>query len=449
MTLRDFLSQVHKANPALVAAHARAQALEHRVSPVSTLDDPFIAAGIDEVPFGGGGNSVIRYQLSQTVPFPGKLGARGSAVRGRADAALADVETARRTLTVVATQAFYRAYFNERVLVLNEETRRYIRETIESTKARYKTGGASHHEWLQGRIELSVLEVERLRLMRERKTLHALLNEMRNQPPGTPIEIGEHGFDRKEEPEVDAEKLLAHQPELRSMQKTVDAAGADETVARFSYAPDFVIQGMAMQPRSGGMGQASNWGVMAGINLPVFFWRKQSEQVSAARADREAAEAERKGMENRLKTEIIDAMEQLKTAHDVVALYKRDVIPMTEIAARNARSGYAARRLPLTQLLDTLKVARIQRLEFLAAEIDVALAVTRIENLLASPPLMRLSPARPTVFGGAVTMGAMSEGMTAGTSGTVNMGSGLSGPTRRESKPGSDQAGSAGMGTMQ
>ena len=116
LTLSDFLSQVRQANPTLAAAHARAQALEHRVGPVSTLDDPFIAAGVDEIPFGGGGNSVIRYQLSQAVPFPGKLGARGSAVRRRADAALADVETARRTDRYI-TQALS-TYFNDRVLRL-------------------------------------------------------------------------------------------------------------------------------------------------------------------------------------------------------------------------------------------------------------------------------------------------------------------------------------------
>lgn len=436
LTLAEFLSQVKQANPSLEAARARAKALEHRVGPVSTLDDPFVAVGVDEVPFGDGSGSVLRYQLSQSIPFPGKLGARSDSAQGRADAALADSETTNRTLTVIATQAYYRTYFNHKAMTLNEESRQYIQNTIESTKSRYKTGGASHHEWLLGKVELGVLEVEKLRLGREKKAIHAFLNELRNQPPETPIPVGDVSFDGAREVENDPQKLLASQPELKASQKISDSARADERAAKLSYAPDFVIQGMAMQPRSTDMGRSANWGVMVGINLPIFFWRKQAEQVSAALADHEAADAEKRSLENRLNTEIVDAREQLKTARDIVTLYKNDVIPMTEIATKNARSGYAAQRLALTQLIDTLKVERVQKLELVAAQIDVELANTRLENLLSSPPLMRLAPSRPTVFGGAAGMGSPSQGqgMSPGTSGTVNLGPGMSGPTRKQSK---------------
>lgn len=441
LTLAEFLSQVKQANPTLEAARTRAVALQHRVGPVSTLDDPFVAVGVDEVPFSGGGSSMIRYQLSQSIPFPGKLGARGDAAQGRADAATAASETTSRSLTVIATQAYYRTYFNHKTLVLNEESRRYIQDTIESTKARYKTGDASHHEWLLGKVELGVLTAEKLRLGREKKALYALLNELRNESPDAPIILGEVSFDSVNKVESDSNKLLANQPELKASQKASESAQADESAAKLSYAPDFVFQGMAMQPRSMDMGQAANWGVMVGINLPIFFWRKQSEQVSAAQADREAADAEKRSLENRLNTEVVDAREQLKTARDIVALYKKDVIPMTEIATRNARSGYAARRLPLTQLIDTLKVGRVQQLELVAAQIDVELATTRLENLLSSPPLMRLAPSRPTVFGG-----GMSPEMSGSTSGTVNMGSGMSGPTRKQPK--SNEPSASGMGGM-
>ncbi|MGK5087352.1 TolC family protein [Bdellovibrionota bacterium FG-2] len=441
LTLTEFLSQVKQANPTLDAARARAEALGHRVGPVSSLDDPFVAVGIDEVPFSGGGSSVIRYQLSQSIPFPWKISAKGDAAQGRANAALADSETTARSLIVIATQAYYRTHFNHKALILNEESRRYIQNTIESTKARYQSGDASHHEWLLGKIELGVLEAEKLRLGREQKALHALLNELRNQLPEVEITLGEISFNGPKDIEANPKKLLANQPELKAAESASDSAEADERAAKFSYAPDFVIQGMAMQPRSMDMGQSANWGVMVGINLPIFFWRKQAELVRAAQADRQGAAAERKSLENRLNTEIIDAKEELKTARGIVSLYKKDVIPMTAIATENARSGYAAKRLPLTQLIDTLKVERVQHLELMAAQIDVEIAKTRLENLLSSPPLMKLAPSRPTVFGG--------SSMGSETSGTVKMGSGMSGPTRRESKSDSQGPSSSGMGSMQ
>lgn len=444
LTLTDFLSQVRASNPSLEAAQSRAEALEHRVGPVSTWDDPFVAAGVDEVPFSGGNGSVLRFQVSQTIPFPGKLGARGDAAERRSQAARADAETAQRTLAVVATQTFYRTHFNHRAIELNEQSRRLLDETIASTKARYKTGSDSHHEWLLAKVELGVLGAEKLRLAREQKALHALLNELRGKPAQSPIELPKIKFyDSKEDP-IEVTSLLAKQPELKAAQSQADAAEAEAHGAKLGYLPDFVIQGMAMKPQMAEMGQPANWGVMGGINLPIFFWRKQSEQVSAAQADQEAALAERRSLQNRLNTEIVDATEQLKSARDVVALYKKDVIPLTEIASKNARSGYAARRLPLAQLLETLRVSKTQDLELEAAQIDVELAKTRLENLLSAPPTMRLAPSRPTVFGS----GAMGAGMSDGISGTVNMGTGMSGPTRKESKPSSQGSGSAGMGNM-
>lgn len=445
MSLIEFLSQVKEANPTLAAARARAQALKHRIAPLSTLDDPFIAAGLDNIPFNGGGEGSIRYQLSQTLPFPGKLGAKGDSTLRRSEALAAESETMDRSLKVLATQAYYRTFFNLKAYLLNEQSLKYISDTIDSTKARYQTGGeGSHHEWLLAKIELGVLEAEKLRLGREQKTLYAFLNELRNQPANTPIVLGDVLFDSERTIESDPQKLLEDQPELLSAQKISESAQADERAARLSYFPDFVIQGMAMQPRSTDMGEHSTWGVMVGISLPLYSWRKQSEQVRSSKLEREAAEAEKKNLENRLRTEIIDAKEQLHTSRDIVDLYQKNVIPNSELAENNARNGYAARTLPLTQLIDILKVRRIQQLELIAAKIDVELAKMRLENLLSSPPFLKFAPSKPTVFGGA----SMSGNMNAGTSGTVNMGSGMSGPTRREQKAPEQGSGTSGMGNM-
>lgn len=43
LTLSEYLSQVKKVNPTLRASVLRVEALNHRVSPAGTIDDPFIA----------------------------------------------------------------------------------------------------------------------------------------------------------------------------------------------------------------------------------------------------------------------------------------------------------------------------------------------------------------------------------------------------------------------
>lgn len=442
LTLTEYLSQVKQANPTLRSSTLRAEALDHRVDPAGTLDDPFVAGGVDQVPFEGGMGSVTRYQISQTIPFPGKLSARSSIAENRAHSAKSDSETLSREIIVLATQAFFKLYYSQKALELNERLKKIVESTIGSTKARYKTGEAVHHDWLLAKLEISVFEVERLRLVREQKAIQAIVNELRNQPALTAIgtltpNFSEGDLDESELP------LLKDQPELKSLEFFVSQAENEKKLAKLSYFPDFVVQGMAMYPSPEMMEEKSNWGVMIGINIPLYFWRKQSELLTAASIDREAAILEKRNVENRLNTESLDAREQFKMAQDVAALYKSTVIPTTNLAVQNAKSGYAARSLPLTQYLETLKVQRIQELEFLAAKIDVELARTRLKELLSSPPLLRLAPAKPSFFGGG-TMGGGSMG-----SDTVGMGRGMSGPTRKsKGSSGLSESGSSGMGGM-
>lgn len=449
LSLFEFLSQVRNANPSIEAAKLRALALKHRIRPSATWDDPFIAAGIDEKPFDGGEGEVRRYQISQTIPFPGKIGARAEIAEKVAEASNYDALTRGRQIEVIATQAFLQAGFNKEAIRLNQNIQKIIQETTASAKARYKTGGSTHHEWLLAKLELAVLKVEAMRLERTRVSLNALLNELRNLPPETPIEIDHAGPIQHE---VDPSKIISNitdQPELKAWSAQKSSASSELKLVKLSYAPDFVIQGMAMEStmNSRNMGGQSTWGVMIGVTVPLYFWRKQSELVSSARKDLMAVEAGKRALLNRLNSEIAEAQEQFKTSIDVVALYKKDVIPLTELAVKNARSAYAAKTLSLAALLDALRSKKTQELEMLAAKMDVYLAKIRMQELLSSPPVMRFAPSRPTLFGGMGGAMNMIDTSMEG-SATINMGEGMSRPTRSQNLNQAPDQSMNGMGGM-
>lgn len=427
LELADYLQEVKASNPVIQASTLRALALKHRISPAKTLDDPFIAAGLDEIPFEGGKGKIWRYQVSQSFPFPGKLKAKGRIAEETAHIAEADTETLSRQMQVMATQSFLKAVYNLKAIELNERIRKIIEETTASAKARYRTGDSSHHEWLLAKLELSILNIETLRLKRTQTSLYSLLNELRNLPPDTEIKLN-----------LDQDKLdqfisssmkedIENQPEVKSWKFQTKAAASELKLVKLSYAPDFVIQGMAMEPRTkeAGMMEPSNWGVMVGITVPIFFWRKQSELVAAAENERLSNLAGQRSLMNRLKTELTDAKLQLQSSLEVVALYQNDVIPLTEIAVKNARTSYTAKTMDLGQLLVALRSQRSQELELLGARMDVLIAKTRLNNLLSNPPVQKFAPARPTLFGS--SMGQMSDsGMDSPA--TINMGQGMSGP---------------------
>lgn len=448
LTLEEYLGEVRAANVSVRSSRLKAEALERRVRPESTWDDPFIAAGLDEIPFDGASESVIRrYQISQSVPFPGKLSAKARAAESRAQAAVGDAETVSREISINATQTFYRVYFLEKAIALNNRLKESLGETVGSAKARYRSGDRNHHDWLLARSELAILEIDGLKLQREKRAIDATFNELRNQAP-TSI-VGSLSVDlnsKNQENEVDPD--LGSQPELKSLRSMIRISEAERDFAKLSYFPDFVFQGMMMQPNSemGEMTKKSTWGFMIGMNLPLFFWRKQSDLIASTNLNREATVLEERALSNRLNTEVVDAGNQLKTARDIVKLYQETVIPTTKMAAASARTGYSSRKLPLTQLTEVLRAERTQSLELLAAQIDVELAKVRLKEILSSPPLLRLAPSRPTLFGS----GGMGTGSMSNESDTVSMGRGMRPPVKNKNGTGNKPAsgGGAGMGGM-
>ncbi|MBK7961769.1 MAG: TolC family protein [Bdellovibrionales bacterium] len=114
-------------------------------------------------------------------------------------------------------QAFFRLYYSQKALELNERLKQIVESTVGSTKARYKTGEAGHHDWLLAKVELSVFEVEKLRLLREQKTIQAIVNELRDQPAVTVIGALSPKFSSGDLKESELPSLK-DQPELKSLE---------------------------------------------------------------------------------------------------------------------------------------------------------------------------------------------------------------------------------------
>jgi outer membrane protein TolC len=443
LDLQAFLSQVSEANPAIQAAQSRHSALQNRIKPAASLDDPFIAAGIDEVPFGEHRAQVFRYQISQAIPFPGKLSAREAIAKHRAEFAEQGTETLRRELTVIATQFFYKAHYIDEAIALNRELRRLVDNSVLSAKANYQSGGTDHHDWLLGKIEAANLDVEHSKLSREQNSIRALMNELRGRAPD---ELIGRMVVRPPADSINAERNidLKNQPELKALDYQYEQAESEYKLAKLAYYPDFVVQAMAMEPNGGGMDATpSNWGIMVGVNVPLYFSRKQSKLAAAAQDEQRAVEMDRRYLTNKLNTEIVNARQQLASAKDVVRLYESDVIPATELALSDAKSAYAAQRLELKRYLDILKIYQTQKLELVAAQADIELARTRLKELLSSPPLMKIAPSRPSLFGGS-DMGGTMEGPD-----PVSMGGGMTaGKNVKKNTSAPTSGGSAGMGGM-
>lgn len=428
LELENFINEVLQANPSLQSAQFRAEAFKYRVKPAGSLDDPFFGVGPDDLAFNGEGGSTIRYQINQILPYPGKPITRGKIADARAQAADSDVETTRRQLVLFASQVFYKAYLNQEAIRLNQETQKLINALIDTAKSRYVTGEGVHHEWLLAKAELGVFETEQLKLLREQKALHALLNELRNQDPSTSVGSLKPSFSKPNPTKIPEDTAsFRDQPERKALGQLADAAELEKHLAKLGYIPDFMVQPMFAQRR--GMEEASSWGLMMGMNLPVFGYRKQANLIKVAENERLVALSSQKSIENKLKTEIVEARQQFQTTQDIVKLYQGTVIPQTRLALQSAQTNYATGTVAAGSVLNLARICLTQELELLSAKVDLEVGQLRIKELLSSPPIERFAPSSPTLFF-TEPMDKMGGGgrMQMPSSSGAGMGRGMSGP---------------------
>src|SRR5262249_47310233 len=101
------VQEVLRRNPTVAMMAAAAQAASARYPQVTSLDDPKLGAFI--APASIGSNNVdfaYRVEISQVLPFPGKLGLRGESARNEAAAAGAELEDARLSIVEATRNAF-------------------------------------------------------------------------------------------------------------------------------------------------------------------------------------------------------------------------------------------------------------------------------------------------------------------------------------------------------
>ena len=122
------LRAVLERNPTVRSAQQAWRAALARYPQVVSLDDPTLGYGVAPWSFGSSStNDAYKIDLSQKLPFPGKLALRGQAALAEAEAAQRDFEAVRLRLATIASLLYDDYYFLARSIeILNLNHRPFL-----------------------------------------------------------------------------------------------------------------------------------------------------------------------------------------------------------------------------------------------------------------------------------------------------------------------------------
>jgi outer membrane protein TolC len=343
-------------SPTLAQMVAAQEAAATRYPQVTALDDPMLSgwmapATIDARPL----NYAQRVELTQKVPYPGKLRLRGENALAEARAAGNEVEDTRLQLIEAARDAFYDYYLVGRALAVNAENLELLRKFRRNAETRYTHGQVTQQDVLQADVEVGRQQERQLSLERMLQVAVARINTLMHLSPDSPLPPPPQAVPVEEIlPDVAVLRTwaLARRPDLRALANRVEADRAALALAYKEFYPDadfMAAYDSFWQGKDDERSLRPQIGLR--LNLPVRLERRRAAvaEARARLAQRQAALARQTDQVN---FEVQQAYEQVRESDKAVRLYDRTILPTAEGNVKAAEPAYVNGKIPFLSLIE-------------------------------------------------------------------------------------------------
>ena len=379
-------------NPTLRSAQAAWRAALSRYPQETSLADPMLGVGLGPRSFAASEvRDAWRTDISQEIPFPGKLGLRGEVALGEADAAAGDFEAVRLQLATVSSLLFDDYYLAARTLEVEEHHVALLEELERSALARLESGQALLQDPVQAAAELAHRRHDRIRFETGLRTTVQQLNLLLHRGPELPLppppkELTPAALPPDAESEADVHaletKALAARPELRAARGRVASGEAAVGLAEREYFPDFTVtagydafwQERPLQPSVG-----------LQLNIPLRRERRAAAvdeaeaKLARVRSDEQAASAE-------VRFSVHNALERLHEARHVLQLEETEILPAARDFVEAARVGFETGGGSFQTVIEAERGLRTAELDTETAKADVSRRSTELTRALGRTP---------------------------------------------------------------
>lgn len=370
---RELVRQVLERNPNIRAARHAWQAALALYPQVIALEDPMLGAGVAPLSIGSKRvDDAPSFDLSQKLPFPGKLRLRGEAALGEAEAASHDYEAVRLRLATMASLVFDDYAQAARSLEINAEHIVLLEELKEVATLRYEVGEASQQDPLQAEVELAHGLHRKIAFGTAQRIAAGQLNALLHRPasatlPPAPIRSGTPAAASEAADQLVAE-ALEDRPEVAAAGARITAEEARVALAWREYFPDITLVGAY-----DGRMQARDLEPFVGVQLSVpLQLDRRKAAVEEAEARLEVARNQRLAIVDEVRFGVQSSLERLTEAGYLVHLFRDRLLPVAGDQIAAARAGFETGRNSFPALIDAERNLRTVELGYEEALADVS-----------------------------------------------------------------------------
>lgn len=345
--------------------------------------------------------------VSQTVPYPGKLGLRRRAAEREVEAARASADASRLAVVRDVRVAFFEIAYIDKALAIVERNRAVLADVIQVTEAHYSSGTGGQQDVLKARVEAARLGETASALLEERRATSAELNAMLNRDDTISIPsvnvperiahaaiavdpnrvrfatqtLGARAVDWPFPPLAELQDLAVRQnPTLRESYANIGAQAARAELAGKGSRPDFDVS-----LRYGQRNQLPDMiTAEVSIPLPIHKQARQDQELDAAREELSAMEADRRAKVNSVRAQVARLVSQLERNRTQLAIYTKAILPEGGAAATAALASYQSGKTDLLTVLDNQNTLFTYETEYYRSLSDFARNLAELEQVVGS-----------------------------------------------------------------
>ena len=387
-TVEDYVRLALARNPDITRARHEVEAALAEVPQVTSLDDPrLMVSPVGEMAQTAAGEVGVMTSLSQELPFPGKLRARGEAAMAEARVARAELTETRLRIVGDTRRVYWGYYDAAQSIAVIERSRSLLEQFEQSAQAAYAAGRVPQQDVLRAQVELAELTNELLTLRQRLEASQARLNALMDRPVDAPLPPPGPSEARDIELSLDQVLDLAKQtnPELLRIRQQIAAARQRLDLAELQRWPDLTAavnynlvedEGLVASPTGD-----DQWWLDLGINLPIW-----TEKYDAAEREARhrilAALADLHRAHNHHAAHLRDLLADVDTEQRLVALFRDELIPKSQQALDASLAAYQAGDLEFANIIDHWQNLLRYRQLYHTAVADLASAFADIEQVI-------------------------------------------------------------------
>lgn len=384
VSLSELLRLAQERNPGLLALQEQIKAYQFRVIPQSALPDPVLSfnlknMGATEFTVGKEMMSGVGFSVSQMIPFPGKLRLQGKMAALRAQRAEKIKEAYLLGLNRQIKELYAQLFYYQKALGVLAKKKLFLEKALEVATIQYSVGGGAQNDVFKARIEIAELEQMILPMEKMLRAIEGQINSLLAWPLETSLgQAEEIVFSQLN---LSLEELLTaaqrNSPKLREAQLMVEEQTKEVELSRREFLPDFMIQ--VGKDFKGPFKDI--YEVMVGIEVPLFFKRKQANLLEAAVADLNQARYSFTSMEKEIQAMINENYLLAKRAEELIRIVRDTLLPQASLTLESSLANYKVGKVDFMALLTDIDHLYSYEMESYRELSELWRAAARLEEL--------------------------------------------------------------------